>query len=89
MSMVSVVLAVVVVLALVYFFRPQMFNFLKQGFSNSRDDLEGEGFDDDLEGFDGCPEGKKDDGEGGCVTITEGFFGCVEGVDDETGEPCS
>ena len=80
MSMMSVVLAVVVVLALVYFFRPQTFNFLTQGFSDSS-------VDPDEEGFVDCPAGEEDDGTGRCVA-TEGFFACVDGVDDETGESC-
>jgi len=42
MSMTNVCLIVVLALALVYFFRPQTFNFLKQGFMD--------------EGFDGCDD---------------------------------
>ena len=52
LSMVSVLLSVAVVLALVYFFRPQTFSFLVEGFD---DDM----FDPDSEGFKGAA-GKKD-----------------------------
>lgn len=55
LSMVSVVLSLVVVLALVYFFRPQTFSFLKQGFASGEDDFEDdfeeEGFADDVDEF--------------------------------------
>jgi len=78
LSMMNCLLAVVVVLALVYFFRPQTFSFLKQGFSSSTDV---DDFEPDGEGFNGCPEGQKDDGEGNCVP--EGFNGCPEGQKDD------
>jgi len=92
MSMMSVVLAMVVVLALVYFFRPQTFNFLKQGFTDEgfvecpagmKDDGDGNC----VEGFFACGPGEKEDSDGNCVPV-EGFFGCTNGVDDDTGEAC-
>jgi len=43
-SMVTLLLSLVVVAALVYFFRPQTFSFLKQGFAD-------EDYEDDKEGF--------------------------------------
>ena len=49
LSMVSVVLSLVVVLALVYFFRPQTFSFLKQGFAD--EDFADEDYADETEGF--------------------------------------
>jgi hypothetical protein len=52
LSKLSIFLSVVVVLALVYFFRPQTFSFLTEGFT---DDM----FDSDPEGFKGGP-GKKE-----------------------------
>ena len=57
LSMVTCLLSVVVVLALVYFFRPQTFSFLTQGFEDDFDD-EREGFEDDEEKK---PEGFEDD----------------------------
>ena len=88
-NLVTIVLSVVLVLGLVYFFRPQMFNFiLKQGFNTSGEPEPPEDFDPEREppeGFDGCPSGEKlVDGQ--CVSV-EGFFACVDGK-DETGEPC-
>ena len=72
MNMMTVGLVVAVVLALVYFFRPQTFNFLKQGFEGDDfegDDFEGdEGFDDfegdDFEGDEGFEDGDFEDGDG-------------------------
>ena len=63
----SIVLSVVVVLVLVYFFRPQTFSFLKQGFVDEdfAEDPEAEGFVDE-------EEDKK-----------EGFFACTDGVDED------
>jgi hypothetical protein len=92
-NLVTIVLSVVLVLGLVYFFRPQMFNFiLKQGFNTSGEpepdsfDPEPDSFDPEPEGFEGCPSGEKlVDGQ--CVPV-EGFFACVDGKDEETGESC-
>jgi hypothetical protein len=58
LSMVTCLLSVVVVLALVYFFRPQTFTFLTQGFEDDFDD-EIEGFEDDFD--DEKVEGFEDD----------------------------
>ena len=45
LSMVTIVLSLVAVVALVYFFRPQTFNFLKQGFYDEPENYDdGEGF---------------------------------------------
>jgi len=83
LSMGSVILSLVVLAAVLYYFRPQTFSFLKQGFGSG--DANEEEFDssEEQEGFDGCPEGKKDDGEGNCVS--EGFYTCPDGgePDDE------
>ena len=93
LNLVTIVLSVVLVLGLVYFFRPQTFNFLKQGFSNSGDP---EDFNDDPDGFESreepegffsCQDGEKLDSNGNCVPV-EGFFACVDGKDEETGESC-
>jgi hypothetical protein len=86
LNLVTVALSVVLVLGLVYFFRPQSFNFLKQGFSNSGDP---EDFNDDerlSEGFFACGDDEKLV-DGNCVPV-EGFFACVDGKDEETGESC-
>jgi len=86
-NLVTIVLSVVLVLGLVYFFRPQTFNFLKQGFSNSGDPENPDDFNPtpgEEEGFFDCREGETlVNGE--CV---EGFFDCVDGKDTETGEDC-
>ena len=66
---ISMLIGLAVLIAIVYFFRPQTFNFLKQGFTSLEEEYTEE------EGFDGCPEGKKDDGEGNCVS--EGFSGSM------------
>jgi hypothetical protein len=87
-NLVTIVLSVVLVLGLVYFFRPQTFSFLTQGFNPDMGDLDPDGFDPDLEpeGFFNCKDGEELV-DGTCVPI-EGFFACVDGV-DEDGKPCS
>lgn len=78
-NLVTMVLSVVLVLGLVYYFRPQMFNFLlKQGFSTSSDpdEFNPEG---ESDGFNN-PDDER--------PLSEGFFACEEGKDTETGEPC-
>jgi hypothetical protein len=49
-SLLSMLLGVVLILALVYFLRPQTFDFLKQGFVNP-DEEDFEDFEDDPEDF--------------------------------------
>ena len=95
MSPVSIVVGLVVLLALVYFFRPHTFNFLTQGFTNegvcddSEKDADGncplnEGFCDDSEkDADGnCPPFEEDDLlEGDEVTGFEDLNN--NGIEDE------
>ena len=91
-NLVTIVLSVFLVLGLVYFFRPQTFNFLKQGFSDSgvpedfNDDQDGFEPREESEGFFSCNDDEKLV-DGRCVPV-EGFFACVDGV-DEDGKPCS
>ena len=61
LSMVSIVLSLVAVLVLVYFFRPQTFNFLIQGFYDEPENYD-EGFEDDFNNTEGFARGKKDPG---------------------------
>jgi len=87
LNLVSIFLSAAVVLVLVYFLRPQTFNFLKQGFSDSSvpEDFNDE-FEPEVEGFFACNDDEKlVDGQ--CVPV-EGFFNCVDGV-DEDGKSCS
>lgn len=57
-SLLSMLLGVVLIVALVYFLRPQTFDFLKQGFVNPDDEEDFEDFEDvdDEEGFEDVEE---------------------------------
>jgi hypothetical protein len=82
LSLSTYVLSVVLLLVLIYFFRPQTFSFLTQGFNPDMGDPDEEGYEE--EGF--CNEGEMEDSNGNCVPV-EGFFDCVNGL-DENGDEC-